>query len=323
MSVFRIEKNKNFTVMSNYHLRDKNLSLKAIGLLSKMLSLPEDWDYSLSGLTTICKDGLAAIRTALIELEKNGYIVRERQRSDHGYWGDNLYTIYEMPQVNVTPDERECDKRICENRIYEDRTCEDHIQISKDITNIKKEPKTEETKEACLLATTRAREEAVDELLSYVIDQIGRPLSNLERRTCVRWVEEGIDPRLIRLALEDNLFRDRFNLCYVDETLNKWKGQGITCPRDARNNILDNHVRNVSNMASEIAYRRYDDELADSIIQNNPTADLQGTRDYIIELFQTGRRESAVGMINSTYHKEILDYLPQEIVDYYEKHKED
>lgn len=321
MSVFRVEKDKNYTVMANYHLRDNNLSLKAIGLLSKMLSLPEDWDYSLKGLTTICKDGLAAIRTALIELEENGYIVRERQRSGHGYWADNLYTIYEMPQNVEKPDERECDKRICENRIYEDRTCEDHIQLSKDITNIKKEPKTERTKDACLL-TSRAREEAVESLLFFVMDKVGRPLSSIERRILVRWVETGTNPELVHLAVEDNLFRDdRFNLRYVQQTLDEWKERGVNTIRDAKNFILNSHVDNLSQMASEIADKNYNDDLKESIVLKNEASDLQGTRDYIIDLFRQRRYDSVMYMIESTYHKEILDYLPEEIVEYYEQHK--
>ena len=72
--VFKIEKNKNYTVMSNYHLRDKNLSLKAKGLLSFMLSLPEDWDYSINGLVSICKEEETAIKSALKELKINKYL---------------------------------------------------------------------------------------------------------------------------------------------------------------------------------------------------------------------------------------------------------
>ena len=74
--VIRVEKNRNYTVMSNYHLADRRLSLKAIGLLSKILSLPDEWDYTIAGLTTICCEGKAAIATAIQELESAGYIVR-------------------------------------------------------------------------------------------------------------------------------------------------------------------------------------------------------------------------------------------------------
>ena len=320
MSVFRVEKNKNYTVMGNYHLRDMGLSLKAIGLLSKILSLPEDWDYSLKGLVRICKDGQSAVDAALHELEKQGYLVRTRDRSGDGRLTGTIYTIYEIPQKN--PENPCMEKPNHENPEQEKHDQDNPNQLSKDITNIKKEPNTEETKEASLLAS-RAREEAVDDLVHFIVDLVGRPLTQLERRICIRWVDDGSDPELIHLALEDNLYRDRFDLKYVDETLNRWKDQGISDLRAAKNNILDNHVKNVSYMAGEIARQRYNDDLAESIFQNNSTTDLQGTRDYIIELFQAGRRDSAVGMINNTYHKEILDYLPQEIIDYYEKHKED
>ena len=73
MAVFRIEKNKNYTVMANYHLRDISLSLKAKGLLSLMLSLPEGWDYTTKGLACICKDGVDSICSTVKELEKAGY----------------------------------------------------------------------------------------------------------------------------------------------------------------------------------------------------------------------------------------------------------
>ena len=99
MAVFRIDKNKNYTVMSNYHLRDKNLSCKACGLLSKMLSLPEEWDYTTRGLATICRDGVDSIGTALKELEKTGYLVRNRLRDEKGRIMDTEYIIYETPHL--------------------------------------------------------------------------------------------------------------------------------------------------------------------------------------------------------------------------------
>ena len=79
MAVFRVERTQNYTVMSNYHLRDKRLSLKSKGLLSQMLSLPEDWDYTLSGLARINAEGKDAIRAAVVELEQAGYIQRQQK----------------------------------------------------------------------------------------------------------------------------------------------------------------------------------------------------------------------------------------------------
>lgn len=99
MAVFRIEKTKDFTVMSNYHLRDVELSLKAKGLLSLMLSLPEDWDYTTKGLACICKDGVDSITSALKELENHGYLTRQRIRYGNGRLGDITYTIHEKPVV--------------------------------------------------------------------------------------------------------------------------------------------------------------------------------------------------------------------------------
>ena len=97
MSTFRVNKNVNYTVMSNYHLQDKKLSLKAKGLLSYMLSLPDDWDYSLKGLTTGCKDGLDSVRTAVLELEEHGYVRRQKVRNAKGQIIDYDYQVYESP----------------------------------------------------------------------------------------------------------------------------------------------------------------------------------------------------------------------------------
>ena len=97
MAVFRVEKNHNYTVMSNYHLRDTALTLKAIGLLSKMLSLTDEWDYTTRGLAAICKEGVDAIGAALKELELHGYLIRRQLRDSRGRITDTEYTIYESP----------------------------------------------------------------------------------------------------------------------------------------------------------------------------------------------------------------------------------
>ena len=97
MAVFRVEKTKDFTIMSNYHLRDKNLSLKAKGLISQMLSLPEEWDYTLAGLAHINKESKDAIRTTILELEKAGYITRHQTTTEGGRFGSNEYVIRERP----------------------------------------------------------------------------------------------------------------------------------------------------------------------------------------------------------------------------------
>ena len=100
MAVFKIEKQKNYTVMSNYHLQDKNLSYKAKGLLSFMLSLPEDWDYSLNGLVAVSKESKKAIRNIINELIENGYVVREQGRGEKGYYKYD-YIIREIPEKEI------------------------------------------------------------------------------------------------------------------------------------------------------------------------------------------------------------------------------
>ena len=148
MAVFRVERNNGYTVMSNHHLRNKELTLKAKGLLSQMLSLPENWDYTLKGLSLINREQIDAIREAVRELEKAGYIVRTRERDEKGRLRGADYVIYELPQIpksdlptleNPTLDMRDrdaefarkrdtlakADKRIAEldriiSRLYED-----------------------------------------------------------------------------------------------------------------------------------------------------------------------------------------------------------
>ncbi len=99
MAVFRVEKTKDYTVMANHHLRNTQLSLKAKGLLSLMLSLPENWDYTTKGLSCICKDGIDSINATVKELEEQGYVVRKRIRNEKGQLTSIEYTILEKPQL--------------------------------------------------------------------------------------------------------------------------------------------------------------------------------------------------------------------------------
>ena len=98
MAVFRVEKTRDYTVMANHHLRNTELSLKAKGLLSLMLSLPENWDYTTKGLSCICKDGIDSINGTIKELEEQGYVIRKRLRNDKGQLTTTEYTILEQPQ---------------------------------------------------------------------------------------------------------------------------------------------------------------------------------------------------------------------------------
>lgn len=156
MAVFRVERNTGYTVMSNHHLRNKALTLKAKGLLSQMLSLPEGWDYTLAGLSHINRESIDAIRTAIWELEKAGYIVRRQGRDEKGKMTAIEYIIYEQPQPSVdtepgldypmlenpTPD-----KPILENPISDKPTSENPTQINKDKSKTDRSIKEESNKD--------------------------------------------------------------------------------------------------------------------------------------------------------------------------------
>ena len=144
MAVFRIEKTRDYTVMSNHHLRNAGLSLKSKGLLSMMLSLPEDWNYTTRGLAKICKEGTDSIGSALKELEHAGYIVRNRLRDSKGKIVDVEYVIYETPHPPDTgqPCEGEPDTAYpdtaypdTENPDMDNPCLENRLQLNKEKRN--------------------------------------------------------------------------------------------------------------------------------------------------------------------------------------------
>ena len=128
MAVFRVERNRGYTVMSNHHLRNRGLTLKAKGLLSQMLSLPDNWDYTLAGLSHINREKIDAIREAVRELEKAGYIVRSRERDEKGRLRGADYIIYEQPQPPVL------DNPTLGKPMLENPTLENPTQLNKDIS---------------------------------------------------------------------------------------------------------------------------------------------------------------------------------------------
>ena len=131
MSVFRINKTNNYTVMSNHHFKEKKMSLKAKGLLSLMLSLPDDWDYSISGLATLSKDGKDSIMSALAELEKFEYLTRKRLTNEKGQFAGVEYNIFEIPQ----PKEPIAEKPNEDNENSEKSNSEKPAQLNTNLTN--------------------------------------------------------------------------------------------------------------------------------------------------------------------------------------------
>lgn len=124
MAVFRIEKTRDYTVMANHHLKNRTLSLKAKGLLSMMLSLPDNWNYTTRGLAAICKEGVDSIGAVLRELEAQGYVVRTQQRNRDGRLSSTEYVIYEMPRICARLDGNKRSDVPCEMRDKPDISCE-------------------------------------------------------------------------------------------------------------------------------------------------------------------------------------------------------
>jgi hypothetical protein len=138
MAVFRVNRNKNYTHMANYHFRDKELSWKAKGILSTMLSLPDNWDYSLAGLSTLANDGMSSTRTAIKELESRGYLIRKPIRKE-GKIADWEYLIFEKPQAK---------NQDVEEPVVENQHVENHTQLStKESSTKKQSTKKSSTKE--------------------------------------------------------------------------------------------------------------------------------------------------------------------------------
>ena len=149
MAIFRMHKNKNFTVMSNLHLRDKELSLKGKGLLSIMLSLPEDWDYTIDGLTSLCKERKPTIIATLNELKEAGYLVIEKKMPGQSKNGriDYEYNIYEIPQTraeNSSLEKTSVEQTSVENSTLESQALENRNQQNTNKKNTYKQNKEEQ-----------------------------------------------------------------------------------------------------------------------------------------------------------------------------------
>ena len=208
MAVFRVEKTKDFTIMCNHHLRNRKLSLKAKGLLSLMLSLPEDWDYTTKGLAHICKDGIDAISTALKELEQQGYLTRERVRLPNGRLGDIEYTIHEQPvTLDIPPNspKRENPRQVNPGQAFPEQVKpeqENHAQLN---TN---RPKTE--KENTDISSTH----------QSIYPKAGERKYNSETQDRMDWMDEANAYRdLIMTNIEYDILCERYGEERMDEVV--------------------------------------------------------------------------------------------------------
>lgn len=231
MSIMRVHKSKNFTVMSNHHFREKDMSLKAKGLLSLMLSLPDDWNYSIAGLVTLSKDGKDSVMSALSELEKFGYLKRTRLTNSKGQFQGVEYDIYEQPQPQTPVSEEQNEGKQNEEKSHAENPPQ--LNTNSLNTNLTKELKEQNTNEE--LYSIIRNNVAFEALLPYFdayVDMrrdIGAPMSpsSLEMliQRCNRIAKYNINKQ--RLMLEA-------------ATINGWKNVYDPTDNEAPAAVRDN-----------------------------------------------------------------------------------
>lgn len=215
MAVIRVKKSKDYTVVNNSYLRDKNLSLKTIGLMTIMLSLPENWDYTVEGLASLLKDGRTTIRTALQELEENKYLVRNRKRDDLGKLKSTEYILYEKNVENPI-----LENPMLENLTLEKPTLENRTQLNTNIINTN----IQNTKE--INTTTPIEKNLVD----FVEENFGRTLAPIEYEEIKSWE----DNELTRYAIKQAVLNAKYSIKYISKILYEYQKGNIKTVQQAQ-----------------------------------------------------------------------------------------
>lgn len=233
MAYFRVNKNRDYTVMSNHHLRDRNLSLRAIGLLSKMLSLPDDWDYSVPGLVAICQESKNIIQGALKELEKNGYLVRTMTRDSSGHIGYN-YDVYEQPQHTLPRPEKPFTVEPCTekqpqlntnklstNKLSTEESKTQEKDVEPNVVNIEAQPKEQTTDCGGFAKVVDFYQTNFGLLNSYMAEEL--------RHTYDEWSSQSEEPGgIIIKAMQIALAKNVRNWKFVCGVLRQWEGKART-----------------------------------------------------------------------------------------------
>lgn len=238
MAVIRVQKTENYTVMSNHHLRNKELSLKAKGLISLMLSLPPDWDYSVQGLVSICKESHTSVRSALKELEEQNYLIRERKNSEKGYFVYE-YTLYEVPEPHTG--KQHAAKRDTENTHTENRR-----QLSKEKLNTKELSKEEVNKENIYIEELEniLKEEVSNESLQDLYLQYIEMREGMEAPLTARGLKMLIQ-RCERLAHMDLELQKALVEAAI---INNWKNVYLPNEQDVENNTTKANLKRFYNL---------------------------------------------------------------------------
>ena len=225
MAKFKINKTKDFTIMSNYHLKEKNMSLKAKGLLSVMLSLPDNWDYSISGLVAISLENETSIKSALSELKKLGYLEVIKLMPNESETGriDYIYNIYEKPK-------QEGKKQEVENLPLEILEVENQGQLNTNnkhnninIINTKKQ-------NIDYINNNSSSIEKCDTIYDFLEQNFGRTLNGIE----IEMIREWNDNELTRYAIKQAVLNGKYNVKYINTILVNYRNNSITTVQQAQ-----------------------------------------------------------------------------------------
>jgi hypothetical protein len=215
MSIIRVNKTKNFTVMSNFHFKEKRMSLKSKGLLSLMLSLPEDWNYSLAGLVSLSKDGKDSVMAALAELEKFGYLTRTRTTNSKGQFSGVEYDIYEQPQEQKPVAEKQSEEKQNAEKSNSGKPPLLNTKFIKNVSNKSiKELNTKEIEMEAVLLETVVNEDLRELYRDYIEMREG--------------IEAPLTPRGLKMLIQrnerlSNLNLDIQKILLETAIINNWK----------------------------------------------------------------------------------------------------
>lgn len=251
MSVFRVNKNKNYTCMSNYHLRDTSLSLKAIGLLSKILSLPDNWDYSFKGLVAICKENKTSVRTAINELKEHKYLEIIEERKPNGLF-QYVYNVYEEPRT--------------EKPTTESPTTENQPQLNTNILNTNKLNKYD-------VVVKEHRK-----IINYCEQYLGGSLTKQALDDLISYIEFGMDAELIIRAVDKARDTNNRRWAYVNGILKNWQKDNIKTIEQSIEQDNQFHNKNDKPISDEERKKKRTQEIAEMIERGIKDDNLRGSR---------------------------------------------
>lgn len=230
MAKFKVNKTKDYTIMSNYHLKEKNMSLKAKGLLSVMLSLPDNWDYSIAGLVAISQENETAIKSALSELKQFGYLEVIKLMPNESETGriDYIYNVYEKPKQESG--KQEVEKQEVENLPLEILEVENQGQLNTNnkynninIINTKKQ-------NIDYINNNSSSIEKCDTIYDFLEQNFGRTLNGIE----IEMIREWDDNELTRYAIKQAVLNGKYNVKYINTILVNYRNNSITTVQQAQ-----------------------------------------------------------------------------------------